>query len=609
MTEPDPIAVDVAAPRRIEDHGIIGDLATVALVAGDGAITFLCWPRFDGPSVFAGLLDPGRGGDFTVEPDLPGRRVTQSYLPDTNVLVTRWLSGAGSAELFDLMPIIDEPGPRVVRRVRATRGRVMVRVRCRPRVDYARRAGRAEACDGGVRFVTDGGSTLRLTATVPLTADGPDAAAEFTLDRGQAADFVLDGGDGPAADADTVGRWFDRTVDYWREWAGKSTYTGRWREAVNRSALVMKLLTSRAHGSVVAAATFGLPESRGGGRNWDYRATWIRDASFTMYAFLRLGYRAEAVEYFRWVADRIRDCAGESGRLRIMYGLDGRRDLPEQTLDHLAGYGGARPVRIGNAAHEQLQLDIYGELLDSGYLLNKYAQAIAHDGWQNVVATVEYVCRHWREPDAGIWEMRGEPREFLHSRVMCWVALDRATRLAHKRSLPAPVERWNQVRGEIYADIWANFWTDDDGGHFVQSRGGAALDGSMLIMPLVRFVSATDPRWLSTLDAIGRTLVDDGRVFRYVGGDGLEGQEGGFLPCAFWYAECLARAGKLWEARQAFERALGHGNRLGLFAEEVGPAGEMLGNFPQALTHLSLISAAFFLDRELSNRPPAEWRA
>ncbi len=319
----------------------------------------------------------------------------QSYLPDTNVLVTRWLSAGGSAELIDLMPVVAEAGPRVVRRVRATRGRVTVRVRCRPRPDYARQAGRAEACDGGVRFVTDGGPALRLTATVPVAADGPDATAEFTLDRGQAADLVLDGGDGPAADAGTVGRWFDRTVAYWREWAGQSTYTGRWREAVNRSALVMKLLTSREHGSVVAAATFGLPEAAGGGRNWDYRATWIRDASFTMYAFLRLGYRAEAVDYFLggWRAPASRRRPGaRRAALQIMYGLDGRRDLPEQVLDHLAGYGGARPVRIGNAAHEQLQLDIYGELLDSGYLVNKYAQAIAHDGWQHVVPRPSSTC-------------------------------------------------------------------------------------------------------------------------------------------------------------------------------------------------------------------------
>ena len=594
-------------PRPIADHGVVGDMATCALVALDGTVDFLCWPRFDSPGVFLALLDPQRGGEFTVEPDLDRATRVQRYLPDTNVLVTRWQAEAGSVECVDFMPVVDDgPGPRLVRRVRGTRGTVAVRVRCRPRFDYARNEVAAVPCDGGVRW--DAATPLRLTADVVVTAVGPDAWAEFTVSPGHCVEFVLDGGGGPVPDRPTVERWADQTIDFWRSWCKRSTYRGRWREAVERSALVMKLMTSREHHSIVAAATFGLPEAAGGERNWDYRATWLRDASFTVYAFLRLGHREEAVAFMGWVGDRVRGASDRTGRLQIMYGLDGRRDLPEASLDHLAGYGGARPVRIGNAAHTQVQLDVYGELLDSGYLVNKYAQAIAHDGWENVVRTVGYVCEHWREPDQGIWERRGEPKHWLHSRVMCWVAIDRAVRLARKRSLPAPVPAWEKSRDQIHADVWANFWCEKSG-HFSASKGGGdTLDAAMLMLPLVRFCSATDPRWLATLDAIGRTLVDDGLVYRYLDDDGLAGKEGGFLACSFWYAECLARANRLWEARKAFERALTHANHLGLFAEEVGRSGEALGNFPQVLTHLTLISAAFFLDRQLSDAAPTEWQ-
>ncbi len=598
-----------SVPRPIEDHGIVGDLVTCALVAKDGTVDFMCWPRFDGPSVFAALLDPEKGGDFTIEPELDDPRHLQRYLPDTNVLVTRWQAEAGSVEVTDLMPKVDGlPGPRLVRQVRVTRGRVNIRVRCRPRFDYARLAVTAIRCDGGVRFPRgDGGPTLRLSACgVPIIAEGTDAVAHLTLSAGESVDFVLDGGDGPTPDRRTAEQWFRTTVDYWRAWTGKSSYKGRWREAVNRSALVMKLLTSAEYHSILAAATFGLPEASGAGRNWDYRATWIRDASFTVYAFLRLGYQDEAVAFMEWVNDRV-EAADGSGRIQIMYGLDGRADLPEQTLDHLAGYGGATPVRIGNAAHTQLQLDIYGELLDTGYLVNKYARGISHDRWGHVVNAVGYVCKHWDDPDAGIWEKRGKPQHFLHSRVMSWVAVDRAVRLANKRSLPAPTVEWERVRTKIYADVHAHFWNAELN-HFVAVKGGTTLDASLLMLPLVRFCSATDPRWLSTLDAIGSTLVDDGLVYRYLDDDGLDGQEGGFLACSFWYAECLARAGRLWEARQAFERALSHANHLTLYAEEAGKSGQFLGNFPQVLTHLALISAAYYIDRELAGDPATEWR-
>ena len=600
-----------AAPNPIEAHGVIGDQGTAALVADDGTVDFLCWPGFDGPSVFAALLDPERGGAWSIAPALNGLRRRQMYLPDTNVLLTRFAAPGGVGEITDFMPFPEpDATPRLVRRVRAVRGEVRFALRCAPRLDYARSKTQAEAAEGSVVFGGEDGPVLRLWGTVPLAAEtGPGggvAVAEFTLRAGECAEFVLlDAAEAPGQpDPEAL---FRACVAHWHGWAAHSSYKGRWREAVTRSALALKLLTSRRHGSVVAAATFGLPEAPGGGRNWDYRATWIRDASFTVYAFMRLGYADEANAFMRWVGARAKGC-GSDGAMQIMYGVDGHERLDEAELPHLRGYGGAAPVRTGNAAYGQVQLDIYGELLDAVYLANKYGEAIGNEGWRYVTRTVDYVCEHWREPDQGIWEMRGPPRHWLHSRVMCWVAVDRAMRLAQKRSLPAPLVRWHAARDEIHASVWDEFW-DGERGHFVAARGATHLDGAMLLLPLVRFVSATDPRWLATLDAIGRELAEDALVFRYRVPDGLDGQEGAFTACSFWYAECLARAGRLAEARLVFERMLGHANHLGLFSEEVGPSGEQLGNTPQALTHLALISAAFFLDRELSGgKGSGTWR-
>jgi GH15 family glucan-1,4-alpha-glucosidase len=595
--------------QPIENYGVIGDLHTVALVGMDGSIDFMCAPRFDSPSVFAALLDAERGGRFQLAPLLEGARRKQLYLPDTCVLLTRFLSDAGVAEVSDFMPIEDgRQAHDVVRRAKTVRGEVRFRMVCEPRFDYARAAHTVERTADGVRFVTAGRPPLAflLRASIPVRIVDGAAVAEFTLRADESASFVFEllepGGESPSDASDYVARAFKDTANFWRGWVGRSTYRGRWREMVNRSALTLKLLTSQPFGSMVAAPTFGLPEWVGGGRNWDYRYTWIRDASFTLYGLIRLGFTDEAGAFMRWVEDRCAELEPD-GALQIMYGIDGRKVLPEESLSHLEGYKGSRPVRIGNLAHTHLQLDIYGELMDAIYLYDKYGAPISHDLWLNVVRFIDWIGRHWREPDESIWEVRGGRREFLFSRVLCWAAIDRAIRLAHKRSFPAPLARWHETRDAIYQNIFAEFWNADRK-TFVQRKGSTALDASSLLLPLVKFVAPADPRWVSTLRAIERDLVSDSLVSRYrVGGDFSDGfldDEGTFNMCSFWYAECLSRLGDLPQARFVFEKMLGYANHLGLYSEELGRQGEHLGNFPQAFTHLALISAAYDLDRRLS---------
>ena len=596
--------------QPIENYGVIGDLHTVALVGMDGSIDFMCAPRFDSPSIFAALLDDERGGRFQLAPVLEGARQKQLYLPDTCVLLTRFLSEDGVAEVSDFMPISDVlQAHDVVRRAKTVRGEITFRMVCQPRFDYARSTHTAEQTPDGVRFVAESGPArvFLLRSSVPVRIVDGAAVAEFTLHADESASFIFEqvepGGESPSGAPDYVARAFKDTVNFWRGWVGRSTYRGRWREMVNRSALTLKLLTSRTFGSIVAAPTFGLPERVGGARNWDYRHTWIRDASFTLYGLIRLGFTDEAGAFMRWVEDR---CAGlePDGALQIMYGIDGRKLLTEESLPHLEGYKGSRPVRIGNLAYTHLQLDIYGELMDSIYLYDKYGAPISHDLWINVVRFVDWVGRHWQEPDESIWEVRGGRREFLYSRVLCWAAIDRAIRLARKRSFPAPLTRWHETRDAIYQDIFDQFWNADRK-TFVQSKGSTALDASSLLLPLVKFIAPADPRWVSTLRAIEHDLVSDSLVSRYRIGDefsdGFLDDEGTFNMCSFWYVECLSRLGDLQQARFVFEKMLGYANHLGLYSEELGHQGEHLGNFPQAFTHLALISAAYDLDRRLSS--------
>ena len=593
----------------IAEHGLIGDLHSVALIGTDGTIDWYCCPRFDSPSVFASILDARRGGCYRLAPADEGWTSKQLYFPDTNVLITRFLTRDGVGEVEDFMPVGQmahgEHRQRLVRRVLAVRGQLRFELECSPRFDYGRAEHTLERHLHGVLFRSPG-CTLALETETPLEAGDGAARAAFTLSQGDSATFVLEHVPGEyephGHSEEEIRELAEATVAYWRRWLSQSRYTGRWREMVHRSALTLKLLTYQPTGAIVAAATTSLPEQLGGERNWDYRHTWIRDAAFSLYALLHLGFGEEAEAFMGWLTERFRDCrVGESGPLHIMYGIDGRAELTEEQLTHLEGYRGSAPVRIGNNAASQLQLDIYGELIDSVYLYNKYGTPIYHDAWLDLCRIVEWLCEHWDQPDEGIWETRGGRRHFTYSRLMCWVALERAVRIARQRGLPADIVSWMGARDKIYGQILARGWHPLRRA-FVQHYDTDVLDASILLMPLVKFISPTDPRWLSTLDEISQELVSDSLVSRYnpqASPDGLRGEEGTFSMCTFWYVEALARAGRVDEARLVFEKMLTYANHLGLYAEEIGATGEQLGNFPQAFTHLALISAATNLDRQL----------
>ncbi len=600
----------------IENYGAIGNMRSIALVGVNGSIDFLCYPNFDSPTVFAALLDDESGGRFQIQPQLKKRRVRQLYLPDTNILLTRFLSDEGVAELTDYMPIGEdgEQPNEIIRTVSVIRGKLEFKMQCQPRPNYAKCGHTVKIEDGCAIFSPESDScpALALYSTIPLRSESQDATCEFSLRAGERATFVFGGvrPRGQQPEMEFVDQRFHETARFWKGWIARSKYRGRWREMVNRSALMLKLLISREHGSLIAAPTFSLPEEIGGVRNWDYRFTWLRDAAFTLYALIRLGFVDETEAFIEWLKGRLGDDA-ERGPLQVMYGIDGRRKLDELTLDHLHGYENSRPVRIGNAAYQQLQLDIYGEMMDSIYLGNKYGDPMTYDGWKEVHRMLDWLGKNWQRPDEGIWEVRGGAREFLHSRLMCWVAFDRALRLAQKRSLSAPFDAWLRTRDAIREDIFTNFW-DEDLQSFVQSKGTKNLDASVLLMPLMRFISPVDPMWRSTMKAIEARLVEDTLVHRYEAEsthvDGLPGGEGSFTACSFWYIECLARAGELEKAQLLFEKLMGYANHLGLYSEQIGPSGQHLGNFPQAFTHLALISAATYLDRVLSGKDDSVWR-
>ncbi|MEV6005283.1 glycoside hydrolase family 15 protein [Streptomyces sp. NPDC051976] len=602
-----------SAYPKIADHGFIGDLQTAALVSADGTIDWWCTPRFDSPSVFASLLDSDRGGHCRLAADLSGEAETgirQLYLPDTAILVTRFMAPSGVGEVIDFMTPDDSRTAsdrhRLFRVARTVRGSLSYVLACRPRFDYGR-AGHTLTEEGDGRAVFHGpGTDLCVEATegIELRPEDDDLTARFTLTAGEMAAVVLTGhsGDRPPDDRlrrEDIQRAFDGCRAFWHGWLRTSRYRGRWHQAVNRSAITLKLLTYAPTGAPIAAATMGLPEQVGGERNWDYRYTWVRDASLSVRALSDLGFEDEARAFRIWMRDRVDAGGTTSGEpLQIMYRIDGDPHLTEETLDHLEGYRKSAPVRAGNAAADQIQLDIYGEAADA---LSQAKNLGDLRGWRAFSGLLDWLADHWDRPDEGIWETRGGRKDFTYSRLMTWVAFDRGIRFATAGSRPADIARWTEARDAAFRQIVDRGWNAERRA-FVQHFGSDVLDASLLLMPRMGFIAPKDPDWLTTLDAMDDELVSDSLVYRYnpsASPDGLRGSEGTFNLCSFHYVEALARAGRLTQARYAFDKMLTYANHVGLFAEEIGPSGEQLGNFPQAFTHLALIAAALALDEQL----------
>ncbi|HWD97885.1 MAG TPA: glycoside hydrolase family 15 protein [Bryobacteraceae bacterium] len=609
------MALRVRRPRSrmsyqpIECHGVIGDMHTVALVASDGTIDWCCLPRFDSPSIFGALLDDRKGGFCKLAPTIE-TRTRQIYLPDSNVLLTRFLSPEGVGEVIDFMPVSRVSGGpaeryarQIIRIARAVRGELPFRFECRPAFNYARTPHKTMAHGHAILFTADhdkllvgGGGDFRM--------EDNGAVSEFRLGGNASAAFVLryeNGDTDPAADRRrTPDELLQETLRFWRNWLSRSRYQGRWREMVSRSALALKLLTYQPTGAIIAAPTTSLPEEIGGVRNWDYRYTWIRDAAFSVYALMRLGFDEEVEAFAGFVQARAKqEELSEDGPLNVLYPIAEPGDTSEITLDHLDGYKGSKPVRVGNGAAGHFQLDIYGELVDSLYLANKYASPISWNMWEQIERMLNWLSKNWERPDRSMWEVRGDMRPFTYSRLQSWVALDRGIRIARQRSFPSDLRLWFTERDRIYRTVMKECWNESKRA-FTQFPGSDAVDASVLLMPLMKFIAPADPRMLSTLDAVFQDLVSDTLVQRYQIGraaeDGLPGNEGTFSVCSFWLVEAMARAGRVEQAQLVFEKMLTYANPLGLFSEEIGPAGESLGNFPQAFTHLGLISAAVNLN-------------
>ncbi|MFI6448552.1 glycoside hydrolase family 15 protein [Kitasatospora sp. NPDC050543] len=597
----------------IADHGLVGDLQTAALVSSQGVVDWFCSPRFDSPSIFAALLDHDRGGYFLLADDDPEATCKQLYYPDTGVLVTRFMSVNGVGEVIDWMTANtgDTPTDRhtLLRVVRAVRGTVRFSLECRPRFDYGRAEHQLDLRSEGAVFRAPG-IAGHLQCTFPIERDGRDVRGSVTLHNGESAAAVftacdVDGPPPPPPEVEDVTRRLWEAVGFWQKWLHTSRYRGRWAEMVNRSAITLKLLTYAPSGAPVAAATMGLPEQVGGERNWDYRYTWVRDGSLSVRALLDLGFVEEATKFTHWLGNRMRDRAEIPGeRLQIMYRVDGDPQLTEEILEHFEGYRGSRPVRAGNAAADQLQLDIYGEALYALAESMDVGVQMGYHGWKGLSRVLDWLADRWDRPDEGVWETRGGRQDFTFSRVMCWVAFDRGIRLAAELSRPADTARWTAARDAILDQVMDKGWSQSEQA-LVQHYGGDVLDASLLLIPRVRFLSPKSPGWLDTLDAMERKLVSDSLVYRYdpaASPDGLRGSEGTFSLCTYLYVDALARAGRIRPARYTFEKMHTYANHVGLFAEEIGPSGEQLGNFPQAFTHMSLIMAASTLDEALEQQ-------
>lgn len=595
--------------KPISDYGVIGDMHSAALSGADGSIDWLCFPRFDSPSVLAAVLDSGKGGRFRISPAGPQSRGEQRYLPNSNILATEFRAGSGRVVLTDFMPIggkLAESPHEVVRIARCTSGDAEMLLTFEPRLDYGRGLTRLSV-DGALATGRHGDDALSLVSSVPLE-EGEDgsARATFRLRQGESASFVLHWGENRPPDRREydVEAELGRTEAFWRFVSSDYRYEGRWEAAVRRSMMALHLLIYAPTGAVCAAATTSLPERIAGGRNWDYRFCWLRDAALTMDIFHRLGHTAYTRPFIEWLA-RLRLC-DERQDIHSLFGIGleaGHEAMNEVTLDHLEGYRGSRPVRVGNAAYSQFQLDVYGEILLAFDSYQRAGGEIEGPLWDLAECLVEGALRNWERPDNGIWEFRTEPRHFTYSKLMAWAAVDRGLRLARALRKPVDFGRWQGMRALIRQDILERGW-DPQRRSFVQSYGGKSLDASLLFIPMVGFLSADDPRMHATIDAVRADLGVDGMLFRYhpeEADDGLPGKEGTFTMCSLWLAGALVAAGRVDEARAIFERLVGFGNGVGLFPEMLDPeTGEYLGNYPQAFTHIALIHTARNLDRALN---------
>lgn len=602
--------------RPIADYAMLSDCHTAALVSRDGAIEWYCLPRFDGPSLFGRLLDPD-GGHWSLAPS-ERADATRRYLPRTLILETTFRTASGTAVLEDGLAMEwrerhhdhGTHAPRILlRRLRCTEGELAFSCDFCPRPEYGRIHPVLEPNDGGVRM-RGGADVLQLSSPLPICPSDGAAVCTFRLRKGDELCFALHhraSWEAPprALAQDEISRWLDDTIEGWRSWAGDhQAYEGPWRESVHLGGRVLHALTYQPTGAIVAAPTTSLPETPGGVRNWDYRYTWLRDASLTLDALWVAACPDEASAFFDFVAGAALGMVRKLDELQIMYGIGGEHDLFERTLPHLAGWRGSQPVRIGNAAWEQRQLDVYGELLTSADLLRDHLLDASPTTKELLCELAEGAAAYWRMPDQGIWEVRGEPRHFLHSKLMCWAALDRAIGLASILGANDRIARWADTRDEIRRAI-EHAGYSETAGAFTQAFGSDKLDASALLIPMVGFLPPTDPRVLSTIHAVERDLSDrQGLVYRYLADDGLPGEEGSFLLCTFWLARAQALAGELPGARATFERAAAWANDVGLLAEEVdATSGELLGNFPQAFSHIGLIDAAWAISQAEQGNP------
>jgi GH15 family glucan-1,4-alpha-glucosidase len=582
-------------PLPIENYALIGDCHTAALVGSDGSIDWLCVPRFDSGACFAALLGGPEHGRWLLAPVAEPRRVQRRYRGESLILETDFDTDEGSVRVIDFMPLSDERWD-IVRIVEGLNGRVRLRMDLRVRFDYGsivpwvRRS-------GGILLLTAGPDTLELAASVAVEGENMKTVADFTVSAGERQSFVLNyrpshAGTRAAIDAEQA---LTETEGLWQEWSGRCTYRGRWRESVLRSLITLKALTYKPTGGLIAAPTTSLPERPGGVRNWDYRYCWLRDATFTLNALLLAGYEDEAAAWREWL---LRAVAGSPDDLQILYGVAGVRRLDEYEVAWLPGYENSVPVRLGNAAAKQFQLDVYGEVMDTLHLARAAGLPPQPVAWRVQVALLKFLESHWEQPDDGLWEVRGPRRHFTHSKIMAWVAFDRAIKDAEQDSLEGPIERWRQLRNAIHTQVCANGF-DSNRNSFVQSYDSTHLDASLLLIPQVGFLPADDPRVVGTIAAIERNLVVDGLVLRYSTAtkvDALPAGEGTFLPCSFWLADSYLLSGRRDESQALFERLLSLSNDVGLFAEEYDPrAKRMLGNFPQALTHMALVNTARLL--------------